>query len=212
MFGIKILPGILAAGIILNGFTGYAHKSLLQQGIAEDVLRFHVLANSDSTEDQEIKLKVRDAVLEWAEDALEDMDKESKTPRLTAKEEVSEFLKGHLDEIEAIAEKMLQESGYSYGASVNLQSCYFPDRTYKECTFPAGWYDALRIELGEAKGQNWWCVFYPRLCFADYLHVVSEKESTEVEQNETLEQILTVEEYELLLQNPGEWRIGFRWF
>lgn len=239
MSGIKMMLGILAAGIVLHGFTGYAHQSLLQQGIAEEVLRFHVLANSDSAEDQEVKLKVRDAVLTWAEHALTyakviedknigdneiethiknfekndaEKDNEHRANRRISKEEVSEFLKGHLDEIKRLAEKILQESGYEYGASVKLQSCYFPDRTYKDCTFPSGWYDALRIELGEAKGKNWWCVFYPRLCFADYLHVVSENESTEVEQNETLEQILTVEEYELLLQNPKEWKIGFRWF
>lgn len=234
MSGIKMMLGILAASIVLHGFTGYAHQSLLQQGIAEEVLRFHVLANSDSAEDQEVKLKVRDAVLTWAEHALiyvettkeketeklrKDSEKsdtaqenENRTDRIMSKEEISEFLKGHLDEIKRLAEKILQEYGYEYGASVKLQSCYFPDRTYKDCTFPAGWYDALRIELGEAKGQNWWCVFYPRLCFADYLHVVSEKESTEMEQEETLEQILTVEEYELLLQNPKEWKIGFRWF
>ena len=121
------------------------------------------------------------------------------------REEILQFLKSHLPEIEAVANQTLVGRHQSYRATAAIETVYFPERTYGTCTFPAGWYEALRIRLGEAKGHNWWCVLYPRLCFTDCLHAVVE----EGEQQE-LKEVLTEEEYETLLHEPGRWKIGLR--
>lgn len=224
-YGVTALV-MIGVSCILQYSVAMARQARLQQGIAEEVLRFHVLANSDSDEDQRIKLQVRDRVLAWVE---EEMDKgavesgvveygktdpsmtidemSSQAELLETKETVMEFLSSHLQELEAVADTVLEENGVDYRSSAAIERCYFPDRTYGDCTFPAGWYEALRICLGEAQGHNWWCVLYPRLCFADSLHAVVGEEEME-----KLEEVLTVEEYESLLRHPGRWKISFRWF
>ncbi len=206
---------VLACGIALNLGVSAAHRAILQRGIAEEVLRFHVLANSDSEEDQDVKLLVRDAVLKWIH---EELDSEKSLPAIQ-KNEVDQkteesgkkselcFLSGHLSEIEEIANQVLGEQGMSYRAQASVENCYFPERTYGDCTFPAGWYDALRVQLGEAKGHNWWCVLYPGLCFSDCLHAVVDGDELA-----DLKELLTVEEYESLLRKPKKWKIAFRWF
>lgn len=173
-------------------------RAIQQQNIAEVILRFHVLANSNSEEDQKVKYQVRDAVLAWMESNIKTSEQ---------KYEMQKLLEDHLSEIEKAANNILKAAGMDYCAAAEVTRCYFPDRTYGECTFAAGWYDALRIELGEAKGQNWWCVLYPQLCFQDCLHAVVEEE-----QLQKLEEVLTVEEYESLLVQPQKWKLAFRWF
>jgi stage II sporulation protein R len=174
-----------------------AHQEMVQQGIAREVLRFHVLANSDSEEDQAVKYLVRDAVLDWLSENMDD----------AGKDEEEQFLAVHLADLEAKADAVLMEQGCSYRAKAELRRCYFPDRTYGTCTFPAGWYEALRIRLGEAQGQNWWCVLYPSLCFSDCLHAVVAEEDLD-----KIKSVLTAEEYETLLRSPDQWKFTFRWF
>lgn len=207
-----ILAGIFLTVIYVS--VGAAERSILQQGIAEEVLRFHVLANSDSEEDQAVKYRVRDAVLARMSQEMQ-MEKNSNyelanydvTKIGSRKAEVMSFAQNHLKDLEYVANQVLSENGMDYQATAEIVRCYFPDRTYGDCTFPAGWYEALRIKLGEAEGQNWWCVLYPKLCFQDCLHAVVEEE-----QLQELEEVLTVEEYESLLQKPQKWKLAFRWF
>ena len=187
--------------LILNYSAAAAHRMLMQQGIAEEVIRFHVLANSDDETDQQVKLKVRDAVLLWIEESWDWGQTEA------GREKAKKYISSHLDEIEAVADEVLKDVGVSYRASASVEQCYFPDRTYGDCTFPAGWYEALRIRLGEAKGHNWWCVLYPDLCYSDCLKAVSEEGK-----KEKLKEVLSVQEYEYLLDHPKKWRISFRWF
>ena len=227
---------MLILSFLMQLLISSAQQSRIQQGIAGEVLRFHVLANSDSGEDQAVKLQVRDAVLQWTEaylqegldegEAIEPQEKKEEPWHMenqirisgsnlrkeeTAengewkREEILQFLKSHLPEIEAVANQTLVGQHQSYRATAAIETVYFPERTYGTCTFPAGWYEALRIRLGEAKGHNWWCVLYPRLCFTDCLHAVVE----EGEQQE-LKEVLTEEEYETLLHEPGQWKIGLR--
>lgn len=211
---------ILLFALVLNLGVSAAHRTVLQQGIAEEVLRFHVLANSDDDRDQEIKYMVRDEVLAWMQEREESLagqklnqsdytESEVGTAEKNAeeKEAVKLFLSSHLNEIEQIADGVLARQGVDYRSRASLTKCYFPDRTYGDCTFPAGWYEALRIRLGEAKGHNWWCVLYPGLCFSDCLHAaVPEDELAD------LKKVLSAEEYESLLRKPEEWKISFRWF
>ncbi len=197
---------VLACSLVLNIGVSAAHRAILQRGIAEEVLRFHVLANSDSEEDQKVKYLVRDAVLEKIRGNTESSGNGSRE-MLNGKDAELRFLQTHLPEIEEAANRVLEEQKMPYRAQASIENCYFPERSYGNCTFPAGWYDALRVRLGEARGHNWWCVLYPALCFSDCLHaVVDEGELAE------LKTVLTVEEYESLLRKPKKWKIAFRWF
>lgn len=197
---LKQLVFLAVISFLFHIMTVSAHRQILQQGIAEEVLRFHVIANSDSIEDQQIKLLIRDEILAWSNGKTEE-------DAVNGKEDTEAFFRTHLEEIEEISNQILQKNGFEYQAAVRITQCYFPDRRYGECIFPAGWYQAVRIELGNAKGQNWWCVLYPELCFRDCLHAVAEEE-----QMKSLEKVLTAEEYDYLLDNPRKWHISFRWF
>ena len=126
--------------------------------IADRIVRFHILANSDSEEDQAVKLKVKDAVISYVQKDGGDFGSVS---------EAKQYLESHTVQILEIAEAVLAENGFSYGASAELTTCYFPIKMYGDAIFPAGYYEAYRILLGEGKGQNWWCVMYPALCFLD---------------------------------------------
>ena len=157
----------VAAGTYINAGIN-ADAASIQKGIAEKIIRFHVIANSDSEEDQAVKLKVKEAVVTSMEPMLADAD---------SVDEVRKIIKLHMDEIEQIAQETLIEEGSTDEAKAELTHCYFPVKTYGEYTFPDGEYEALRITIGEGEGKNWWCVMYPRLCFVDSLYSVVPEES-----------------------------------
>ncbi len=159
---VALLLGLVIA-VILSSVNAFA-KDL--EGISDGVLRLHILANSDSKEDQELKLKVRDAVL----NETEDLFCKGKT-RL----EVEQIALNNIDKIQDVAERTIKDNGYNYPVKCELTYMEFNDRTYGDITLPAGYYDAVRITIGEAKGHNWWCVMYPQLCIAPSL----DKESLE---------------------------------
>ena len=184
-----VLAGLLAAAF----FTGIIYmkqevraEERLQEHLAREVLRFHVLANSDSEQDQALKLQVRDAVLDYMREKPKDM----------SLEQTVQWARSHTDEIRKIGEDTVRAAGADQTVSVAVTTCYFPDKTYGDVTFPAGNYQALRIELGEAKGHNWWCVLYPNLCFMDTTNaVVPEKGKKQ------LKEVLTEEEYSRVTAN-----------
>lgn len=128
-----------------------------QSQLAEKLIRFHVVANSDSDEDQALKLKVRDAVLLYAEELTKGADSAGL---------VQEILSEHLDDIKQVAEEKIQEEGYEYSARVSLGTEAFPTREYDSFTLPAGRYTALRVVIGSGAGKNWWCVVFPPICTA----------------------------------------------
>lgn len=137
-----------------------------EEKIYESVVRLHVLANSDSEEDQALKLKVRDAILAYTSPKVIDS---------ASREEAMEILQNELDEIEKIAEQVVKEQGYDYEVEVTLTLEDYPTRNYESMSFPSGQYVSLRVLIGEAKGQNWWCVLFPPLC----LSAASEKAENE---------------------------------
>ena len=152
-----------------------------------NLFRFHILADSDSDEAQAVKLKVRDAVLKYMKESMPGNDE------LVSAKQTEQWSKDHLFEIEKIARETIREEGFSYGARAEVTNCYFPEKRYGDVTFPQGFYEALRIELGEAKGHNWWCALYPNLCFIDATCAVVSKEG-----KKDLQSALTEEEYELV--------------
>ncbi len=123
----------------------------------DDLLRLHVLANSNSSIDQSVKLKVRDEVNAYIESNI----------KRSTFEEAYEAIGDKLDEISEIAENVLVENGFDYGARARLDNEYFPARQYGDTVIESGYYDALIIELGDGAGDNWWCVIYPPLCYGE---------------------------------------------
>lgn len=176
-----------------------AKMSATQQGLAEEVFRFHVLANSDSEEDQAVKLKVRDAVIAYMKDSMaQEMEEEPDGEATKA------WAGSHLEELEEVADRVIREEGYSYTSKASVEFCYFPDKRYGDIIFPQGNYEALRIKLGNAKGHNWWCVLYPNLCFTNATCAVVSEEG-----KEDLKEALTAEEYEMVTATTD---FKIRWF
>lgn len=140
---------ILCLAVSLCGFSGEC------QQIRERVLRLHILAKSDSAEDQALKLKVRDAVVE-ASAGLFDGTENAEEALRRAEEKLPELL--------AVAQQVVAEEGYDYPVRVKLCHMYFTTRQYETVTLPAGMYDAVRFTIGEGAGKNWWCVVFPPMC------------------------------------------------
>lgn len=153
---LKIVEVALLIGMALFLVSG-TMALRTQDDLADKVVRLHVLANSDSEEDQALKLRVRDAVLARATELLE---------QSADRGEAETLLRGNLLELERIAAEEIQACGYNYPVTAQLTAAEFPTKEYDGFTLPAGEYLALRVLIGEAKGQNWWCVVFPPLCTA----------------------------------------------
>ena len=180
---ILILAIIIASFItgVIAWHMNLTAQAKLQEHLAQEVLRFHILANSDSEEDQALKMDVKEQVLAFLKNSMPDgMDVE----------ETEEWMRRNTDKLEETGKKTILLAGKDYPVSAAVTTCYFPEKTYGDVTFPAGNYKALRIEIGAAKGHNWWCVLYPNLCFTDATNAVVPEEG-----KEELKNVLTEEEY-----------------
>lgn len=186
--GIAVCLGVFITGIIATATKAYSDT--IQSGIADSVIRFHVLANSDSSEDQALKLKVRDAVL---------TDMEAELKKIKHIEDSYTVLRDNMERIRETALSVIQENGYNYPIEVSLTNELFPMKQYGDVVFPAGMYDALRIQIGEAEGQNWWCVMFPPLCFVDASYGKVSDEG-----KDQLKHILTDEEYSVVVTSKTE--------
>lgn len=188
---ICVLAGILIS-IVVTGFVVNARQSRMQQNLAEEVFRFHVLANSDSDEDQALKMQVKEAVLSYMKEEIPESD---------CVETTKEWARSHLNAIVNLAEEVIREEGYTYDVMAEVTTCDFPDKTYGDITFPSGEYEALRIEIGEAEGQNWWCVLYPNLCFMDAVHAVvpekGKKDLKKVLDNDTYDMVTATSRFKI---------------
>lgn len=145
-----MIPALIAAFLI--AVIPFVNSS---KELSEDVLRVHILANSDSAADQSLKLAVRDSVLSHCSAYFDDCEDKNEALSLTRE---------HLGEIEQVAMKEIRAHGFDYCVKAEVGQTYFNTRHYDAFTMPAGWYDALRLTIGDGGGQNWWCVMYPALC------------------------------------------------
>ncbi len=152
----KILILSIISGILLTSGVVYSQK--VQRGISSEIIRLHVLANSNSPSDQALKLKVRDRILKEGEHLFENA---------SSKAECSRILNENMPLLQAAAEDEILKGGYSYNAKLSRGNYFFPMKTYENFALPAGEYDALKIEIGNGEGENWWCVMFPPLCFVD---------------------------------------------
>lgn len=159
--------------------------------LSEKVLRLHVLANSDSEADQQLKLKVRDAILQESDRLFQQSD---------SKEAAMAQMATHLSDVEQVAERTLRKNGCDLPVTAALKKVEFNTRTYGNITLPAGEYDALQVEIGAAKGKNWWCVLFPSLCVPS---------STNVQ----MEDVLTQDELQVVEQSGYDVRFkGVEWY
>ena len=164
--------------------------------IADQILRLHILADNDSTTDQELKLHVRDALLSYIQPLLSDC---------TSAQESEERLTASLPALVQIADRTLSSYGADYHASATISTEFFPIRRYGSLLLPPGYYRALRIVLGRGSGHNWWCMIYPSLCFTE--GVTGTIAAPEKEQ---LGQLLDDDDYFRLFSEGSHPRISFR--
>lgn len=155
----KLLISCLLAGLLIAGAVWvWSASGGKESPIVGQLLRFHVLANSDSEADQQLKYKVRDAVLEYLA---------VKMKEVTSRQEAEVIIADSLPDIERIAAAQIQAAGRSYQVAAQLGQFGFPTRSYGQLTLPAGEYTALRVVIGRGEGTNWWCVLFPPLCFVN---------------------------------------------
>lgn len=148
---------LIAALALSLTVQGIISTSEIKKNIENDVLRLHIPANSDSMEDQNVKIKVRDEILEKAKN-------ENWFENCTDSENAVEKAKNYIDEIEKTADSVLKENGFDYVSKAEITKMHFDERNYEDYTFPSGEYTAVRITLGKGEGHNWWCVMYPNMC------------------------------------------------
>ena len=174
-----------------------SYVSAVSTNISSSVFRLHVIANSDSCEDQNLKFIVRDKILDYMNSLVD--------TNISSKDEVIKIVSENLENFNTIAQNTIYENGYNYDVSVEIGNFAFPTKSYGDISLPAGYYDALRVSIGEAKGKNWWCVMFPPLCFVDVSSGVVPEDS-----KETLEECLSDEEYELISGSSTEFEVKFR--
>lgn len=189
-----ILVSALLIIYVCISAVSYTHA--VTTDIADSVFRLHVIANSNSDEDQNLKYIVRDKVIEYMS---------SISQNASSKEEVIKIAKANLDKIQAIASQTIRENGYTYSVNVEVGNFSFPSKRYGDITLPPGYYDALRIKIGKAEGQNWWCVMFPPLCFVDVTSGVVPDESKEI-----VKENLSKEEFDLISKNSNEVKVKFK--
>lgn len=186
-----ILPAGLIISLLISNIGSFIGDGRRLDKLRGSVLRLHIIANSDTEEDQRLKLTVRDALLARSNELFADASDLSEAESAVQKK---------LPEIERIAAETLCSQGCSDSVRAEVTDVVFDERTYGDITMPAGEYRALRITIGEAKGHNWWCVMYPPLCIPAACTVVDDKEKEE--------EFFTDRELDVL-RKPAKYRVRF---
>lgn len=182
--------------------SAISYVNAVSSDIENSVFRLHVIANSDSEEDQNLKYKVRDNLIAYMNTLCKDVKN---------KEEAIQIANNHKSEFLTIAKNTIIENGYSYDVTVEIGNYSFPTKNYGDISLPAGYYDALRVKIGKAEGQNWWCVMFPPLCFVNVSSGIVPEESKELIKEE-----LNEEEYSIVTKEDSseiQFKIGLiEWF
>lgn len=187
--------------IILLGIyifiSAFSYVTSVSSELEDSIFRLHVIANSDSKEDQNLKYIVRDKLIEY----MNSISLDAKN-----KEKAMQIAKEHINDFEKVAKQTIIDNGYNYDVQVEIGNFSFPTKTYGDISIPAGLYDALRVKIGEANGQNWWCVMFPPLCFVNVSSGIVPDESKKVLENE-----LSEEEYSIISDtNSKEVKFKFK--
>ncbi len=184
--GISIVIAAVITGwaVMQRGLLVEARTERAAAELAGNVLRFHVLADSDSQRDQQVKMQVKSAVISYLQEKLDGQN---------SLRETKEYVQEHLEEIQEVAQETVRQEDSEDTVTAELVRDDFPEKTYGDVTFPKGTYEALRIRIGSGKGHNWWCCLYPNLCFTD-----SVCGKVVLEDKQELEGVLDEDAYEMI--------------
>lgn len=180
----------------------FNYTQAVSSDLSDSVLRLHIIANSDSEADQKLKLQVRDNILKYMNSLTADSN---------SKTDVISIVSSNLDSFKKIALNTIKENGYDYDVNIKIGNFYFPTKTYGDISFPSGNYDALKVEIGDAIGQNWWCVLFPPLCFVN-----SSSATVPDDSKKTLKENISSEGYEIISEgnnsenNSSDIKIKFK--
>lgn len=191
----KRLIIVLLLLILFIFISAISYVSAVSNNIANGVFRLHVIANSDSPEDQNLKYIVRDELIKYMNTLAKDC---------TSKQEVIEIAQNNISNFENIAKKTIQDNGFNYNVTVEIGNFDFPTKTYGDISLPAGTYDSLKIKIGKSEGQNWWCVMFPPLCFVDVTTGIVPEES-----KKEMKEAMPEEEYSLI-SNTNNSEVNFK--
>ena len=195
----KFYKRILLLMVLFLCYTSicaFSYATVVFDDISDSVFRLHIIANSNSKEDQDLKFLVRDNVLKYMKEISTDV---------SSKEEVISLMEDHLDDFKSIAISTIKENGFDYDVNLRIGKFDFPTKTYGDISLPSGMYDALRIEIGDAIGQNWWCVMFPTLCFVDV-----SSGSLDNDPKAVLEGSLNDEGFDLVSENNSKSKFKFK--
>ena len=186
---IKMITILSFLLFIYTSICALSYASNISTDISNSVFRLHVIANSDSIEDQNLKYKVRDNLIKYMDDICSDCE---------TKQEAINLVTNYKNNFKQIALDTIKSEGYNYNVNIGNGNFEFPTKQYGDISLPAGFYDALKVEIGEAKGRNWWCVMFPPLCFVDITSGIVPEESKKYLQDNMKE-----EEYALISDNSS---------
>ena len=181
---IKIILILIILFTIFIFTCAYSYVSAISDNLYNSIFRLHVIANSDSEEDQNLKYIVRDNLINYINENCKDF---------SSKNDVVQYANNHIEEIKNIAENTVKQYGFNYPITVEIGKFDFPTKSYGDISFPSGLYDALRVKIGESAGKNWWCVMFPPLCFVDTTTGIVSNSS-----KESLQETLSEENYKVV--------------
>ena len=179
---------------ILVYSISYANSTI--SNLSSNLFRLHVIANSNSEADQNLKYKVRDNLISYMNDICKNV---------STKQEAICIANSHIKEFYKIAQNTIHENGSNYKVKLSIGNYPFPTKAYGDISLPAGYYDALKVEIGDAKGKNWWCVMFPSLCFVDVSNGVVPEESKKDLQNS-----LSEEDFNLISSSNSQYQFKFK--
>ena len=186
---IKIILILIILFTIFIFTCAYSYVSAISDNLYNSIFRLHVIANSDSEEDQNLKYIVRDNLITYINENCKDF---------SSKDDVVQYANNHIEEIKKIAENTVKQNGFNYPVTIEIGKFDFPTKSYGDISFPSGLYDALRVKIGKSAGKNWWCVMFPPLCFVDTTtDIVSDSSK------ESLQKTLSNENYKIVSENDN---------
>ena len=174
----------------------FSYSNAVSNDISNSVFRLHVIANSNSHEDQNLKYLIRDELITYMNSICKN---------ISSKDEAIKLAKDNKEDFYNIAKKVIENNGFNYDVNIEIGNFSFPTKTYGDIALPAGFYDALKVEIGESNGENWWCVMFPSLCFIDVSQGIVPEESKEDLQNNMEE-----ENYNLISSTSFEFKFKFK--
>lgn len=182
--------------IVFIFFSVFSYGKTVSTSLKNNIFRLHILANSDSTLDQSLKLKVRDNIINYLENLCINCN---------SKSDYIDIINKNIVNLKNVVNQTILENGYKYSSDIEIGNFYFPTKHYGNISYPAGFYDGLKIKIGESKGQNWWCSLFPPLCFTDISSGIIDEES-----KENLKNNISLEEFSIISSNNNIYKFKFK--